>query len=427
MSTLRSTFVLKEPQGKGKISNNETLILFRCNFKNEGKRFIYSTGERIAPKSWDFKNRQPLLHGSNRSKVASSIRMQINRYKDKFEELQAICKSMDRDFTSKVLKDEFDKEFKRLKNAGNSFFEAYDEFMNFKKKIGDWSPSTVKRYDNIKNILQDFERDRKFPLSFNSIDNKFHAEFTDYSINQKNQINNTFSRNVGLFKTFMGWALDNGYTYKDDFKKFKKMKVVITNQIALDLKDLDKLMKHDFKKSSLERIRDVFVFACVTGMRFGELKLISLENIVDGQIHLKEEKNSEKEVRRIPLNDLALFILRKYNFDLPLIANQKHNEYIKDVFEAVGYTHDVEKVVTKGKESIREIMPFYKRISSHTARRTFITMMKKKGFSDKLIASISGHSDMKTLNQYYQVDDAARSEAVKDVFKVSFEPLKKVD
>lgn len=427
MSTLRSTFYLKDPQGRGKDSNKESLILFSCYFKQEEKKFVYSTGEKIHPRSWDFKNRQPLLHGSNRSKLASSIRMQINRYKDKFDEVQAVCKSMDRDFTSKVLKDEFDKEFKRLPKSKNLFFEAYDEFMDFKKKIGDWSPSTVKRYDNIKNILEDFERDRKYKLTFNSIDNRFHAEFTDYCMNEKGHVNNTYSRNVGLFKTFMGWALENGYTYKDDFKKFKKKKVVVTNQIALDLKDLDKLMKHDFKKRSLERIRDVFVFACVTGMRFGELKLISTENIIDGELHLKEEKNSEKEVRRIPLNDLALFILRKYNFDLPLIANQKHNEYIKDVFEAAGYTHDVEKVVTKGKESIREVMPFYKRISSHTARRTFITMMKKKGFSDKLIASISGHSDMKTLNQYYQIDDGAKSEAVKDVFKVNFEPLKKVD
>lgn len=326
MSTLRSTFVLKEPQGKGRASNNDTLILFRCNFKSEGKRFIYSTGERIAPKSWDFKNRQPLLHGPNRSKIASTIRMQINRYKDKFEELQALCKAMDRDFTSKVLKDEFDKEFKRLPNAKNLFFEAYDEFMDYKQKIGDWSPSTVIRYNNIKGILESFEKDRKFPLTFNTIDNKFHAEFTDYCMNQKGHINNTFSRNIGLFKTFMGWALENGYTYKDDFRKFKKKKVVVTNQIALDLKDLDALMKREFKTKSLERVRDVFVFACVTGMRFGELKLISFENIIDGEIHLKEEKNSDKEVRRIPLNDIAFFLLKKYNFDLPLIANQKHNE-----------------------------------------------------------------------------------------------------
>ena len=72
------------------------------------------------------------------------------------------------------------------------------------------------------------------------------------------------------------------------------------------------------------------------------------------------------------------------------------------------------KTTTKGKEIIREIMPYYERVSSHTARRTFITMMKRKGKSDKLIAEITGHNDMKTLNQYYQVSD----EEVKDTFDI---------
>ncbi|MDT0608007.1 site-specific integrase [Croceitalea rosinachiae] len=427
MSTLKSTFFLKNPQGRGKKSNHESLILFSCYFKLEEKKFVYSTGERIAPKSWDFKNRQPLRHGSNRSKLAAEIATQINRYKEKFEEIQARCKSMDEDFTSQVLKDEFDKSFKRSPNKKNLFFEAYDAFMDYKQKIGDWSPSTIIRYNNIKGILKDFERERKYLLTFNTINNKFHAEFTDYCMNEREHINNTYSRNLGLFKTFMLWSFKNGYTYKEDFKDFKKKKVVVTNQLALSLEDLQKLMAHEFKLKRLERVRDIFVFACVTGMRFGELKFITFENIVNGELHLKEEKDAEKVVRRIPLNDIAKFILRKYDYDLPLIANQKHNEYIKEVFEIIGYTWDVEKVTTKGKENIREKIRFSERISSHTARRTFITMMKKKGISDKLIASITGHKDMKTLNQYYQVDDEAKSEAVNDVFKVKFELLKKVD
>ena len=71
-------------------------------------------------------------------------------------------------------------------------------------------------------------------------------------------------------------------------------------------------------------------------------------------------------------------------------------------------------------------MPFKDRVSSHTARRTFITMMKRKGKSDKLIAEITGHRDMKTLNQYYQVSDEEVKEAVKDTFDIDV-PLKKVE
>ena len=169
------------------------------------------------------------------------------------------------------------------------------------------------------------------------------------------------------------------------------------------------------------------MFACLTGLKFGELKLINEENIIDGYLHLKEEKGSEKETRTIPLNDFAIYILRKYEYRLPLIANQKHNEYIKEVFEKAGYNHMAEKITTRGKEVIRENVLFKDRISTHTARRTFITMLKKDGKSDKLIMKITGHKDLKTLNQYYQVDDDAKKEAIAETFKFDYQTVKKAE
>ncbi len=422
MSTLSFTFYLKEPKGK-----TETLILFSCHFKKEVKKFVYSTGEKIHPKHWDRKNRQPFSHGLNKSKFASSIRLQLNRYSDIFNQIQARSKQFEEDFTSKMLRDEFNKAFKRTCLGKNMFLRAYDDFMGYKIKNQEWSKSTIKRYHNIKGILTDFEKSRRYKLTFNSINAKFHAEFTEYCMVERGHINNTYFRNLGLFKTFMNWTLENGYTYKEDFRKFKKKERVITQQIALTLKDLQNLMEFKFSVKRLEKVRDVFVFACVTGMRFGELKLIERHNISADTIILKEEKDSDKSARNIPLNELAKYILRKYNYQLPLIANQKHNQYIKDVFKEMGYNQEVQKVTTRGKQNIRETMSFYERISTHTARRTFITIMKRKGVSDKLIASITGHKDMKTLNQYYQVDDEAKATTVKDVFRVDYEPLKKVD
>jgi integrase len=236
---------------------------------------------------------------------------------------------------------------------------------------------------------------------------------------ERGHINNTFSRNVGLIKTFLFWALKNGHTYKVDFIGFKKKPKVLTSQIALRKEDLETLLTTKMKSNKLERVRDVFIFSCVTGLRFGELKLVSKNNIYGNTLLLKEEKGSGKKSREIPLSGIAMFLLNKYDYKFPLIANQKHNDYIKDVFEDAGYTHDVEKTSTKGKEVIREVLPFYKRISSHTARRTFITMMKRKGKSDKLIAEISGHSDMKTLNQYYQISNEDVKDAVNETFDLN--------
>lgn len=417
---MKYSFKLKEPN-----LDKETLILFSCFFNDENKKFVYSTGEKIHPKNWDFENKYLFTAGKNKSKFAESIKMQLNRHSNLFLETESLYKRINESFTSKILKKVFDEEFKKTVSGKNIFFDAYDEFIADKTKGKEWSAATIKRYQNIKNILKNFEKAKKFSLTFTKIDNTFHREFTCYCMDDLGHINNTYSRNLGLFKTFMFWAKKNKYTYNDTFIEFKKVERVVTNQIALTIEDLNALMKHEFENSKLEKVRDVFCFACVTGMRFGELSLISKSNVTDNFIILKEDKDETKEAREIPLTNISRYILVKYDYNLPLIANQKQNEYIKDVFKELEYTNKVQKVTTKGKENIKEEMFFYDRISTHTARRTFITMMKRQGKSDKLIASITGHNDMKTLNQYYQVSEPEKKEAMDEVFNVEI-PLKKV-
>ncbi len=412
---MRCTFNLKEKNKDGL-----TLIYLKAYFKNEGKRFVYSTGESIHPKEWDFKNRHPnnLTGRTSKADTHRTIKRQLDRYSSLFILVTETYKNTNQELTVEKIRQEFDKEFKRVAIGKNKFYEAYDEFMLFKQKNQEWSKATVKRYNNIKALLEDFEKKKKYKITFNTINQKFYTEFTDFCMVHRGHINNTFTRNVGLVKTFLFWALKNGHTYKADFIKFKKKPKVITNQIALRKEDLEVLLKTEMTSKKLERVKDVFIFSCVTGMRFGELKYVS-KNIINGKtLLLKEEKGSGKKSREIPLSNIALHILDKYDYTLPLIANQKFNDYIKDAFEEAGYTHNVMKTSTRGKEIIREEMPFYKRVSSHTARRTFITMMKRNGKSDKLIAEISGHNDMKTLNQYYQVSNEDIKDAVNETFNI---------
>lgn len=412
-AALTHTFYLKSPK-----TVSESLILFSCYFKNEKKKFVYSTGETISPKYWNKETKSP----NARAKLSgiNSIRTQLNRYSEAFIKIEERYKVTKEDFTSNSLKAFFQKEFKKVEASANDFFAIYDEFVAEKIMNQDWSAATIKRYGNIKAMLQNFEKVKKYKLSFTSINSTFHTQFTDYCMGTLQHINNTYARNLGLVKTFLFWALDKKYTYNDQFKKFKKKERVITNQVVIDKGELELLLKHEYKLKSLERVRDIFVFAAVTGMRHGELKYISKSNIDGTTFYLKEEKGSEKEIRSIPLSKVAIYLLKKYDYQLPIIANQKHNDYIKEVFRKAGFTHVVQKVSTRGKEVIREDMPFYTRVSSHTARRVFITMMKREGKSDKLISKITGHRDMKTLNSYYQVDSVEKKEAVDAVFDIAF-------
>lgn len=419
LATMKYIFKLKDAK-----TDKETLIYFVCEFKEEKKRFIYSTGEKVNPKNWNAATRFPQSTGKNKPKEFETLKMQLNRYSNLLNETESLYKRIDEPFTTDVLKKAFDAEFKRTVSGKNNFFDIYDEFTAERIKDNVWSDATIKRYQNIKNILQNFEKKTKFTLTFTKIDDSFHRKFTSYCMEDLQHINNTYSRNLGLFKTFMFWAKEKKYTYNDAFIDFKKVERVITNQIALTIEDLERLMSHEFENKKLDRVRDVFVFACVTGMRFGELSLISRSSVTDNFIMLKEEKDENKEVREIPLTSISRYILAKYDYKLPLIANQKQNEYIKQVFKELEYNQIVQKV-TKGKEVVRVDLEFYNRISTHTARRTFITMMKRQGKSDKLIGSITGHTDMKTLNQYYQVSEPEKKEAMDEVFNIEI-PLRKI-
>jgi len=158
------------------------------------------------------------------------------------------------------------------------------------------------------------------------------------------------------------------------------------------------------------------VFQCLTGLRYGELFLINKNNIIDGTLFLREEKDVTKVIREIPLFELSQYILKKYKYKLPLISNQKQNKYLKDVIGDAGFTNIVEYTRTKNKEKKTLEKSFNNRISTHTARRTFITLMKKKGIADKTIMSMTGHKDLKTFNTYYRVDDFARKDAIKLAF-----------
>ena len=140
---MKHSFYLKQPKSK-----SETLILFTCHFKDEGKKFVYSTGEKIEPDNWDSNNRWPYRSGPKKSKQYGAIATQLNRYSEKFEEVQARCKIYKEDFTSKLLRREFDVEFKKVPSGKGIFFSTFDEFTSIKIKNQSWAPNTVKRYNN---------------------------------------------------------------------------------------------------------------------------------------------------------------------------------------------------------------------------------------------------------------------------------------
>lgn len=411
------TFNLRKPK-----SEKETLIIFSTYLKEERKKFVYSTGESILPSLWNFENRQPknLTGRSKESENARLIKRQLDRYEHFYTELSNRLKITNEILDSETLKTEFDTHFKKVKPSSNSFFDVYETFIESKKlDFSDQrnSDSTINRYIYNKKLLLEFQTATKTTIHFSKIDQGFYQKLLNFCIQKKEHSANTLRRNIGLFKTFLNWALENKHTYNDKFKAFKSPQAFATSEVALSIEQVKEIADLDLSnKPKLERVRDLFIIGCTTGLRISNYGSIKKEDVIDNEIWVSDVKDKNKQLK-IPLNPISKKILQKYDYNLPKISNQKFNDYIKDVFEEAKFNHLIKKAIKIGNEVKEELKPFYKRISSHTARRSFITIMKNEKVPDKVIMSITGHKSLEVFNKYYKPSKKDKVEFMNSVFK----------
>ena len=187
-------------------------------------------------------------------------------------------------------------------------------------------------------------------------------------------------------------------------------------KVALNFDQVEEIYKHDFSENKrLERVRDLFIFGCVTGMRFGNYSSVTKNDVQGDFIRVIDLKSKSKNLA-IPLNSISKAILEKYEFNLPNITNQKMNLYIKEVFKNLKYTDEIKKTMKFGDQLIEQNSEYYNRISSHTARRSFITIMKNKRVPDKVIMSYTGHTSLEVFNAYYRPSEEDKVNYMNEVF-----------
>lgn len=406
------TFNLKEPTSK-----SETLIYFRARFKNEDKYLKYSTGEKINPKLWDKTTCMPLSIGSKSKEAISNrqITNQLLRYAEEFNRICSSLEYMDLEITTDIVKEEFDKVFKKDSSSKTTFYTVLEKYIEEKRKLGEWSEASFKKYKTIKILLEEFQEAKKYNLSFNTINNRFYVDFVGYCREVKKHKDNTLGRYLGFFKTFMRWANEHKYHNNNAYEKFEKMSSE-SYEIALTDQELQSLKEFDFSNNKrLEKVRDVFVFGCATGLRYSEYSKINKKYIRDNSIHITSKKQKDNLI--IPLNSISKEILEKYDFELPMISEQKFREYIKEACELVGFTEEIIKTSYIGSKRIDEPLKKYKLISSHTARRTFITLSLEKGMRPEVVMSITGHKDYRSFKKYIKLSQRVKNDEMQNAWK----------
>ncbi|MCF7859531.1 MAG: site-specific integrase [Candidatus Cloacimonetes bacterium] len=392
-----------------------------CYIRHKDDTLSLNTGLRVFPEYWD-KNKKRADVRSTKDSIKQGALKQLNRALNKFEdEVETVVAKLKAKKVKIAFEDIKSEIIKEFREEPISFFTALDEFITLTKNRR--SKSTAQKYVQLQKSLLEFQSFSGYQLSFANIDSKFYDKFYPFLITEKNFIDNTANKTISFLKAFLNWSIEREYT---DNKKFNNYKISYTRNdvIYLTENELMDIYNLELNEARLSNVRDVFCFQCFTGQRYSDIASIDIKDIKNGSWRLRTQKTNK--ILEVPLNAYAISILTKYsdlNKPLPTISNQKMNSYLKELCELAGLDEDIKISKLRGGQRVEKVYSKYELISTHTARRTFITLSLIKGMKPNFIMEITGHTDYRMMKKYLGI---AKEETRKSMHETWGSPIQKV-
>ncbi len=219
------------------------------------------------------------------------------------------------------------------KTKRRKYFEgAYQDFMRREGESKGWSKSSREKYNSMWNHMTKMERMKGngFRLSFDFFREKGLAEYFHFLGESEGLKNSTVKKQLEFLRRFLRWAFKHKYHTIDDFKYFTPYIRIAQNEpICLTEKELHQLQHFHVpvEKPSLFRVKDIFLFACYTGLRYSDIQNLRYANLTDGHIAVTPRKTGV--CIRIPLNDGSRAILKKYM--RPRLQRCRHHLPLSDL------------------------------------------------------------------------------------------------
>ena len=196
---------------------------------------------------------------------------------------------------------------------------------------------------------------------------------------------------LDCLRNFMLYCLRNEWIEKNPFKNYKLKEVAPPPKEHLSKKEIELLMEKPMPDLRLENVRDIFVFCCLTGLAFADVKELKREHLTtdeQGNMWIREPREKTAIMSTIPLLKQPKAILQKYAFDLhciesgkllPVPSNQKMNAYMSEIATICGLN---------------------KKLTTHCARHTFACLAVEYGMPIDVLAKILGHSNTNMTRHY---------------------------
>ncbi len=261
-------------------------------------------------------------------------------------------------------------------------------------------PGTLKNYFSTEKYLRQFlqERLKTDDIYLIQLNYKFIVNFENYIRTyrprkaRKTCSNNGAMKHLERLMKIANLALKMEWLVKDPFRNFK-LRYIRNERDYLTERELDLIEGTSFMTIGMNRVKDVFLFSCYTGLSYIDIRELHPNQVlmgIDGNqmIHTKRIKTNESV--KIPLLPRAREILDKYKEEmeltgkvLPVYSNQKTNKNLKEIAKACG---------------------IHKNITFHVARHTFATTVTlSNGVPIETVSKLLGHTKLSTTQIYARV------------------------
>lgn len=267
----------------------------------------------------------------------------------------------------------------------------FDEYLKIlKKRVGvNLTAAVYRKYEIVRDLFYgSISNTKQVTEITNGVIANFYAD-----LNKKYESTTSAAMMVKL-KTIITYALDNGKLKINPFNSIKISKR--TKEVEYLTSDEIQAIKSKSFNGRLEKIRDLFLFQCFTGLAYADMANLTKEDFQfnGNQIFIKKCRVKTGISYLTVLIDEAVEIIKKYDFELPVLSNQKYNSYLKEIADLCGIT---------------------KPMHTHIGRHTFATYMLNKGVSIEVVAKMLGHSNIKQTQHYSKLVDKTVFKAVQNI------------
>jgi len=391
--------------------------------RHHGKNYKYSTGLSVDPSLWDASKNRPM------SGKLLPLKIKLHELEVKAERAISEAEYL----TAQEFKDLMDRVIGKVEGKDKTCFLQYvREFCEGKTRATLKSTATaLVNFITSSNYTQfgkiDWAKVKSLDIKFDDIDFTWRQRFYNYCMDQgltALYIQQRL-RHIAQILNASRWSK----LHTNEINKMKgwadvKNSEVRHTPITLSLEEINRLAILELNEDDA-KVRDLFLIGVYSGQRWSDCSKIKPEQVKGNRLYFVQQKTSSKAV--VPLNLWAGLvpetlgqILERYENAAPTLPTCRpdiyFNERLQFICRRAGICDQVQVITTAGGKVETTYVEKWRKVRSHTARRTFCTIWYKGKMSLASIAQFSGHKSVDQLKTYIGLSEeeyqqAAESEA----------------